>query len=83
MKVSKAIEMLKEIPDPDEEIVLAFWRKDLFQGYYEGESFTDEVWQEAVSVIDAQDLSVRTNTSAWMDIAKRIDERIEAEKGNK
>ena len=76
MKVSKAIQMLKEIPDQDEEIVLAFWRKELFQDYYEDGSLTDEVWRDVVAGLDSFDLSDYTNESAWCDITERIDERI-------
>ena len=76
MKVSEAIRMLKEIPDQDEEIVLAFWRKELFQDYYEDGSLTDEVWRDAVSRSDTHDLSDYTNESAWCDITRLIDERI-------
>jgi Mg/Co/Ni transporter MgtE len=73
MKVSKVIQMLKEMPDQDEEIVLAFWTKELFQGYYEDGSLTDEVWRDVVADIDAQDLSEYTNESAFNDITNRID----------
>jgi hypothetical protein len=73
MKVGRVIQMLKEMPDQDEEIVLAFWRKELFEGYYEDGSLTDEVWRDVVADIDAQDFSEYTNEQAWNDITNRID----------
>lgn len=73
MKVSKVIQMLTESHDPDEDIVLAYWTKELFEGYYEDGSLTDQVWRDVVADIDAQDLSEYTNEQAWNDITNRID----------
>jgi hypothetical protein len=83
MKVREVIAMLEKNHKPDEDIVLAYWTKDLFQGYYEDGSLTDEVWRDVVAQLDSHDLSDYTNVSAWNDITNRIDEYINIEKGNK
>jgi Mg/Co/Ni transporter MgtE len=76
MKVRKLAKMLKELHGLDEDIIVAYWTKELFESYYEDGSLTDEVWRDVVAHFDSRDLSEYTNESAFNDITERIDERI-------
>jgi hypothetical protein len=49
MKVKEAIRYLSELPE-DEEIVIAWWRQDLF--YSLEPPLTDEEWDEYMSYIE-------------------------------
>jgi len=50
MKVSKAIELLSEI-NPDEEICISWWEKDLFNEL-DGTPVSEEGWLNAVAEFD-------------------------------
>jgi hypothetical protein len=52
MKASKAIEYLKEL-DPNEDIVLMYWARDLFNDYFdEDNQITKEAWDYVVEKLD-------------------------------
>ena len=51
MKVSQAIKLLSEI-DPDEEICISWWERDLFTDR-DGIPVSDDAWLRAVEVFDA------------------------------
>ncbi len=51
MKVSQAIKLLSEI-DPDEEICISWWERDLFTDR-DGVPVPDDAWLRAVEVFDA------------------------------
>ncbi len=50
MKVSQAIKLLSEI-DPDEEICISWWERDLFTDR-DGTPVSDDAWLRAVEVFD-------------------------------
>jgi len=59
MKVSEAIAMLNEYNQPDDEIVFAYWAKDLFDGPYlhrTGKELTDGDWAAVVHIMDSRGL---------------------------
>lgn len=58
MKAKDIIEALKKY-NPEEEIMIAYWTKDLVQGWFKeenGEIITNDIWNEAVDEFDTYDL---------------------------
>jgi len=52
MKVSKAIEQLKEY-NSDDEIVIMYWAKDLFDDDFQEDSpISKELWDECVETVE-------------------------------
>jgi len=52
MKVSKAIEQLKEY-NSDDEIVIMYWAKDLFDDdFQEDNPISKELWDECVEAVE-------------------------------
>jgi len=49
--VKDAIKMLTNYNDPDEEICIAWWSKELFESAYDQE-IKEEVWSKAVNEFD-------------------------------
>jgi hypothetical protein len=55
MKASQAMEYLKEL-DPDEDILLMYWSRDLFNDYFdEDNQITKQVWEAIVNRIENHD----------------------------
>lgn len=58
MKVKEIIESLKDY-DPEEEVMIAYWTKDLVQGWFdeeENEIITDDIWNVAVEEFETYEL---------------------------
>lgn len=58
MKVKEIINSLKDY-DPEEEVMIAYWTKDLVQGWFDEEDneiITDDIWNVAVSEFETYEL---------------------------
>lgn len=58
MKAKDIIKSLSQY-DPEEEIMIAYWTKDLVQGWFDEEDneiITDDIWNVAVDEFDSYDL---------------------------
>ena len=58
MKVKEIINALKDY-DPEEEVMIAYWTKDLVQGWFDKEDneiITDDIWNVAVDEFETYDL---------------------------
>lgn len=58
MKVKEIINALKDY-DPEEEVMIAYWTKDLVQGWFDEEDneiITDDIWNVAVSEFETYEL---------------------------
>jgi hypothetical protein len=51
MKVSKAIQMLQKL-NADEEIVIMYWAKDLFDTDFEANPISKDLWDNAVETVE-------------------------------
>lgn len=63
MKASHAIKLLSEI-NPDEEIAISWWERDLFTDR-DGTPVPDDLWINAVSVFDANGGYDHINQQVW------------------
>lgn len=73
MKVSKLIKQLQEL-DPNEEIVVMYWAKGLFDDWY-GEDNTISVddWQDTITAIEDRDWLDGVSSSAHEIIEATLD----------
>lgn len=58
MKVKELIKHLTEL-NPEEQVMVAYWTKDLVQGWFdeeENEIVTDDIWNKAVDEFETYDL---------------------------
>jgi hypothetical protein len=75
MKVSHAIKLLSEI-DPDEEICISWWERDLFTDR-DRTPVSDDTWHKAVAVFDANGGYDTINQQVWEFINYDINEEGE------
>jgi len=64
MKVSEAIEVLSGFYEPDDEICISWWGRELFPDA-DNKPCTDEQWQKAVDDFDANEGYEHINTQIW------------------
>jgi len=69
--VKEAIKMLNDYLDQDEEICIAWWAKDLFEGAYD-KDIKEEVWETVVS--DFDDMTVHHQALIYNQIVQTINE---------
>jgi hypothetical protein len=74
MKVSKAIEYLSERHKPDEEILLMYWAKDLFDEQFS--DLSEDIWNEAIESTEEDNFI----SDATSDIYNIIYDNIELRK---
>lgn len=83
MKVSDAIKMLTEYNQPDDEIVFAYWAKDLFDGVYldrTGKVLTDDEWAIVAHIMGSRGFGDFVDSMIYDQIDEVITEVTE--KGN-
>lgn len=69
--VKQAIRMLNDYLDQDEEICIAWWAKELFEGAYD-KDIKEEVWKTVVS--DFDDMTVHHQALIYNQIVQEITE---------
>jgi hypothetical protein len=83
MKASEAIRLLQELP-PDEEIVIGWWGRELFGGYYLNDSNGDELaecprdtWDAVISAYEMQEWDI---SSVHDDITIALQDKLNERK---
>lgn len=64
MQVNKLIKQLQEL-DPNEEVVVMYWARDLFNDYFEEDNqISIHIWDQVVEKLDSHDYldGVSSNT---------------------
>ena len=69
--VKEAIKMLNDYLDQDEEICIAWWAKELFEGAYD-KDIKEEVWETVVSEFD--DMTVYPQELIYNQIVQTLDD---------
>jgi hypothetical protein len=69
--VKQAIRMLNDYLDQDEEICIAWWAKELFEGAYD-KDIKEEVWETVVSEFD--DMTVYPQELIYDQIVQTIND---------
>jgi len=64
MKVSEAIEALRQSYNPDDEICISWWGRELFPDA-DDNPCTDEKWQRAVKNFDTDEAYQTINARVW------------------
>jgi len=73
MRASQAIQYLSEHQNPDEEIILLYWAKDLFDEEFP--NLSQDIWDEAVEVIEEDGYLGNVGSDIYDAIFDKLTER--------